>query len=117
MSGDGIPFNDCRPLVESILDSIESLTPETELVRCALDKDALRCKIAKEFIELHKNPVEEWAPFFDDSDDQYLDIYYQLVDGEYGCVSGGQIEISSFESKTRNPVIFDLFEAQELGDL
>ena len=84
--------------------------------------------IAKEYIALHKdNNVDDWSARFQAfdmaEDDKYAHIYDRLMDNDYGEVRHDaewseddvlikpatkfEIEISRFDSKTGNPVIFE----------
>jgi len=71
-------------------------------------KQERKVEIAEEYNELHKTPTMEWNP---------LTIYEKLSGGVYGVVENetdatfvptgsNEIEISRFETKTGNPVIF-----------
>ena len=66
--------------------------------------------LARAFVSLHKfNDPFDWQPLFDDSEEQFEGIYFNIVSDVYGIVSPeNTIEICSFDSKTGNPVIFDL---------
>lgn len=70
-----------------------------------------KIEIAKEFVDQHLYDIAEWQPCFDDSDRQYLAIYEKLINEFYGEVryenNQAQIEISSTDSHSRLPVIFD----------
>lgn len=64
-----------------------------------------REQIALDFINLHKNNIiEEWLL----SASSLESIYYNLVGGVYGDTEDNSVEISSTESHTGNPIIFDL---------
>ena len=64
-----------------------------------------REQIALNFINLHKNNIiEEWLL----SSSSLESIYYNLVGGVYGDTEDNCVEISSTESHTGNPIIFDL---------
>ena len=68
-------------------------------------------EVAKAFIEQHKeSDVTEWQPYFDDSDEQYITIYSNLVAGEYGEVhitDDGTAEIEITETRSGNPLLFN----------
>ena len=81
-----------------------------EQIKLALEvrKQERKVEIATEYNELHKNPIMECDP---------LTIYAELSGGLYGVVENetddvfvptgsNKIEISRFETKTGNPVIF-----------
>ena len=77
--------------------------------------DKQRREIAQELISLHAdNDINNWFPLTDfDHDKKLLDIYYKLTDGVFGTVDidlsehTAAVEISRFESKSGNPVIFN----------
>ena len=84
-----------------------------------------KIEVAKDFVALHKeNNVSEWQPLFDDSDKQWLAIFSSLENEVYGSVRDNgyyddddcevyveptewEIEVSSFESKSGNPIVFN----------
>ena len=64
-----------------------------------------REQTALNFINLHKNNIiEEWLL----SASSLESIYYNLVGGVYGDTEDNSVEISSTESHTGNPIIFNL---------
>ncbi len=59
--------------------------------------NAKRIKAAKEFIALHNDEIRASMEMAEDKD--WLNVYYDYL--QYG-----EVEISRFESKTGNPILF-----------
>jgi hypothetical protein len=76
-----------------------------------------RIEIGKDFVSMHKSPINQWTeylqhPTMAETDDIYELIYYKLKDGVYGSVAdigNGEFEteISLFESKSGHFEIFN----------
>ena len=63
-----------------------------------------REQIALDFIELHKDSIrKDWILYTD-----LETTFYNLIGGVYGDTEDNCVEISSTESHTGNPIIFNL---------
>jgi hypothetical protein len=75
--------------------------------------DNWKIQIAREFIGSHKSSeVDDWQPLNVFGDNKYLDIYENLIQGEYGFVNEEvsycdfEIEIDGRERADGNPYLF-----------
>ncbi len=72
--------------------------------------------IAKDFVAYHRNnDIKRWPTFTKFNDDErYIDVYNNLVNGEYGCVSSnnkdGQVSsitIPAYDTLSGSPFLFN----------
>tara|TARA_R110000822_G_scaffold83703_1_gene196947 strand:+ start:90 stop:410 length:321 start_codon:yes stop_codon:yes gene_type:complete len=93
---------------ERIRDLKENLTTVKGILkRDAKEKKELKQKekIARNFISQHKNHnIDDWLICVSDLES----VYYSLIGGVYGDTEDDCVEISGTESRTGNPIIFDL---------
>ena len=81
--------------------------------------NAKKIRIAQEFVENHKvSDIDEWQPMNLSGDDKLITIYHNIVGGVYGEARDLEIEISSSDSKSGNPIIFDWSDKMtyQIGD-
>jgi len=75
--------------------------------------DDYKRNMAREFVKLHRNPLDEWSPLDANSEEEKLDaIYDNLINWEYGDidVDTNMIEVSRLDSKTGMSVLFEVIE-------